>query len=200
MWTRTVFRKVCLSFVPANSALMYRFAKRYVDRYNNDNNADMKANGEVRFLQLYLPRCETVFDIGANVGDWTALALKFNPVAAIHCFEPSGSTFELLRSRGFPANVALNNIGLSSSRREAELFVSSNNSGMNSLYARDGLEGFEVACQVRQHIVLDTVDNYCRERRIQSIDLVKMDVEGHEMEICKGMSQMLGSGGCPIRS
>ena len=53
-----------LMLLPANRWL-YRFCKRYVDRYNGENNDDMATNGESRFIQDVLLQCSTVFDVGA---------------------------------------------------------------------------------------------------------------------------------------
>lgn len=42
-----------------------------------------------------------------------------------------------------------------------------------------------------EQVQIDTIDNYCYENQIQQIDLLKVDVEGHELEVFKGMSRML---------
>lgn len=141
-----------------------------------------------------LPQCETVFDIGANTGQWTAPALKINPTVKIHCFEPCKNTFEELLSQRFPANVICNNFGMSSRSGEAKIFVFDKCTAMNSLYAREGLDGFDLSTQHEENILLDTVDRYCLEHGIETVDLVKMDVEGHEIEVCRGMTRMLSSG------
>ena len=78
------------------TAFLYRVCKRYVDRYNSENNDNIHTNGEWCFMEFILPQCMIVFDVGANVGDWTALALEINPRLQIHCFEPSAVTFQRL--------------------------------------------------------------------------------------------------------
>jgi FkbM family methyltransferase len=193
-WLGQALKKTCLSLVPCNSSLIYRLAKRYVDAYNSENNSCIETNGELDFMQQYLPQCETVFDIGANIGQWTALALKINPNARVHCFEPSGNTFQRLLANRFPPNVVCNNFGMSSAPGEGELFVFDECNAMNSLYSREGLGGIRPSTRRREGIVLDTVDNYCLEHGIESIDLAKIDVEGHEIEVCKGMIRILKSG------
>src|SRR5256885_351109 len=107
---RRYLEKRLLSVVPAHNPTVYRLAKKYVDLYNGDNNSDMETNGEFSFMQRNLRKCETVFDIGANVGQWTALALRINPIASIHCFEPSRNTFQRLLANRFPTSVVCNNL------------------------------------------------------------------------------------------
>lgn len=157
----------------------------------------MATNGELRFMRSVLPRCVTVFDVGANVGDWTGLALSTpNLGLTIHCFEPSAATFQRLLARKFPPNVTRNNFGMSSAAGEMTLHVFENGSGINSLYWRTGLEdGWGLETQQREETVrLETIDSYCRQHSVQTIDFLKVDVEGHELEVFKGASEMLALG------
>src|SRR4051812_22174093 len=87
-----------VSLLPMNK-WFYKFCLRYVNWYDNDNNAEMRKNGEMHWLQEVLGSCRLVFDVGANVGDWTEIALRINPHLRVHCFEPSAATFERLKSR-----------------------------------------------------------------------------------------------------
>jgi hypothetical protein len=86
--------------IPAESSLLLRFALRYVDRYNGDNNSDPSTNGEEYFLRSelrkYSPR-GVVFDVGANVGEWTKYCLSVVPNLNMHTFEPSKITFKKLK-------------------------------------------------------------------------------------------------------
>ena len=43
-------------------------------------------------------------------------------------------------------------------------------------------------------IKLDTIDNFCSANGTHSIDLLKIDVEGHEMPVLTGAKRMLGEG------
>lgn len=163
-------------------------------------------------MYTILPQCTTVFDVGANVGDWTALALKINPNLQIHCFEPSAATFQRLHERDFKGSVKYINIGLSSAPGEATLYVFEHCAGTNSLYKRQGLEdGWGLkAQQHKETIRLTTLDAYCQRSGIQMIDFVKVDVEGHELEVIRGAEGMLKQrrikriqfeyGGCNIDS
>ena len=194
------------------SALCHRLCKAYVNFYSGDNNADISTNGELDLIRRVFPSSKVVFDIGANVGDWASLALSVNPNIALHCFEPSATTFTHLSSRTFPASVTRNNFGLSSTPGDAVLYVFGNGAGINSLYRRAGLEdGWGLASPTAHEPVhLETFDSYCAANRIDTVDFCKVDVEGHELEVFKGMSTSLNNrtvqlvqfeyGGCNIDS
>jgi FkbM family methyltransferase len=156
----------------------------------------MLTNGELRFMRDVLVECRTVFDVGANVGDWTALALGINPTLTVHCFEPSEATYQRLLARAFPGSVICNDFGLDSVRGERSLYVYEEGAGINTLYRREGLEDSHgLLPPERVEVVqLETVDSYCLERGIEEIDYLKADVEGHELEVFRGASRMLKAG------
>ena len=182
--------------VPADDEHLYRVCRRYVDRYNGENDNDIHSNGELRFMRQMLPHCQTVFDVGANVGKWAALALTINPTLNLHCFEPSQTIYQRLIANAFPPNVICNDFGFGSAPGQKALYVFEEGSGLNSLYKRQGLEdGWGLAPQQHTETVyLDTVDHYCQERKILEIDFLKVDVEGHELHVFKGASGMLTKG------
>ena len=88
----------------------------------------MQTNGEQHLLQKILPDCSVVFDVGANVGDWAALALRINPELNIYCFEPSVATYEKLKSRGLEGKLFLNNLGLGAVQEDRTLHIFSKGS------------------------------------------------------------------------
>ena len=152
-----------IKIIPRNPKI-YNFFKHYIDRYNGENNDNMIPNGEIRFLRRNIGNRSVLFDIGANVGQWTKFVLNFNKRLTIHCFEPSKYTFKKLINNNFPPNVICNNIGLSSAKKEEFIYINKNGSGLNSLYQRKGLyeHNWKIPQQQKEKIQLDTLENYCR--------------------------------------
>lgn len=170
------------------SSFIYRFCRRYVDHFNGDNNGDMHKNGELRWIREVIPQCATVFDVGANVGDWTELVLGINAHLTVHCFEPCAGTFQRLQKRNFGSAVVLNHAALGAHIGEAKMHVFGECAGTNSLYLRHGLKSEQRQYEI---IRMDTLDDYCERKDIGKIDLLKIDVEGHELSVLQGATHML---------
>jgi len=185
-----LFRRTLIRLLPRNHELPFRIGRKLVNLYSGDNDFDFNTNGELTVARAVLPHCRLVFDVGANVGDWIAMALEIQPGAQYHCFEPSGPTFRKLSSRPFPSNVNRNHFGLGNRAEERKLFVYGEAVGANSLYLRVGAPEQQGSEEV---VVIRTLDEYCAEKGIDGIDFVKIDVEGHELSVLQGASRMLGT-------
>jgi|tagenome__1003787_1003787.scaffolds.fasta_scaffold20844716_2 FkbM family methyltransferase len=147
-------------------------------------------NGEHRVLTIVgAEPANTVFDVGANVGEWTASALASFPDAQIHAFELVPDTAERL-ARRFRADprVVVNACGLDADAAEIEVTYYpsfSEGSGVN-----DAHPGFDAETRAARVVA---GDEYCRERGIESIDFLKIDVEGGEQRVLAGFDGMLGT-------
>lgn len=177
--------------VPSNR-VVYGFCKFYVDQFNGQNDSDMRRNGELRLMRELLPNCRTVLDVGANAGQWAQLALQINPRIELHCFEPNRAAFAVLSEAPLTASTVRNNVGIGEAPSVVEMHVFAPGSGMNSLYSRDGIDGLGNA--VRESVNLVALDDYCRERSIDHVDLLKLDVEGHELAALRGARELLEDG------
>ena len=177
-----------LSYRVPRSRLLYRICKLYVDNFHGDNNADMQINGELRFLRTVLEsagEAPVIFDVGANRGQWTEAVLAIRPKARAHCFEPARRAGKELIDRHFPSNVLCNLAGMGDAVGALRLYVNPGNSELSSVY------GFAANGGEPEEVPILTVDTYCREHGIASIDYLKIDVEGHELAVLKGARQML---------
>jgi FkbM family methyltransferase len=162
----------------------------YLDRRRGENDSDPRTNGEAVLLRRVAPRCGTVLDVGASVGDWAALVLSINPQVQLYCFEPSREAFERLIRRGLSGTVRIENVGLGANAGRARLYGGSG-SPLASVYRREGLSIESVPGEAPEEVGIDTLDSYCQRHDIERIDLLKLDVEGHELAVLEGASGLL---------
>jgi len=177
-----------IAALPAPSALS-RLLRLYVHTKAGENFGDMRINGEFRFLDAHGPACRILFDVGAHDGGWTQHALRVNPQARIHCFEPVRLHYERLLARGFPPQVTCNASGLSDVAGTAEIFTKS-----LSLHDRRSPGHDDPAEAASETIQLTTLEAYCATMGITEIDLLKVDTEGHDLAVLRGGARMIREG------
>lgn len=130
-----------------------------------------------------------LFDVGANTGQTIDDMRHVFPESEIHSFEPHGRIFSQLSSaHGHKARVHLNNVGLGSKPghlpfNEHPMSVFSSFLPINRQRWGDYSSTVEVP--------VTTLDSYCSDKRVASIDVLKLDTQGFEMEILKGANAML---------
>ncbi|WP_406439478.1 FkbM family methyltransferase [Streptomyces sp. NBC_00631] len=133
-------------------------------------------------------RSTTIADVGAHVGYFSMIAAHTNPKAKVHSFEPVDQIHARLsvnvRSNGVQ-NVKLYQAGVSSEPGWADISVRFSG---NLLSTGSTLEGGAAPDAQQKRIQLLTLDEVFAETRL---DLVKIDVEGHEMSVLRGARQVL---------
>lgn len=158
-------------------------------------------SGEIAALQLLRainhPK-PVIFDVGANVGKYTSFVINELPASSdyfIHAFEPSKTTFaSYIGTHGNNPKVLANNMGLSNTAGHATLYMDQQLSGLASLTKRQ-LDFYHIDHGALQETVqLSTIDSYCAAHDIPEIHLLKIDVEGHELDVLNGAHELLSAG------
>ena len=128
-------------------------------------------------------------DIGANVGDMTIKALKSYPQCQAICFEPVTQTFTTLTQNltDYAGRHTLFNLGLSNSQEKIDINIT-NFHGANSILPQSELHKkvtgvVEVA---KEQIQLVKLDEISKEFPSNKIDVMKIDVEGFELNVLQG--------------
>lgn len=131
----------------------------------------------------------TVFDVGANQGRMAERLLSTFQEAEVYAFEPAAKAFALLDEKA-SLNPRLHayHMALGSKSGRATLFLNENEE-MCTL--RDNqARGAAGETKIR----VETLDRFCGETaqlRNSTLDLLKLDTEGYEIEVLKGAEQLL---------
>jgi FkbM family methyltransferase len=152
-------------------------------------------SGERHFLRTYLsPRKRpTVVDVGANEGLFASAALAVNGSARVFAFEPHPLTYSrlALRSAGIESLTVVNAAcGSAPGQLLLYDYAGSTGTGHASLHAGVIKELHQGAST---HYTVDVIDldKFATDQEIAFIDLLKIDTEGHELEVLKGAKNLL---------
>jgi len=169
---------------------------------NNNNNANIEKNGELTFIKNFLKiksnkdrKKLLIFDVGANIGGYTDIIIKesnkLELSVFVHLFEPQKSLYAILQEKYKNLNnIHVNNFGLSDENAITHIFYDKEGSGLASLYKRK-LKHYKINFDKSEKILLKRADSYIQENELTHIDLVKVDVEGHELNVFWGFGEYL---------
>jgi len=131
----------------------------------------------------------TILDIGSNFGYYSLLSAGKFSSCKVHAFEPAPETFQRLVdniSLNSYKNIQVYNLGVSLNPGFFALYLANDdNSGMTSLSMPDSFSGREVEVEVVN------MDDFIKEKDIKNIDLVKIDVEGNELNVLRSMQSII---------
>ncbi len=167
-------------------------------------NADASLNGEERFIRDWSKsfaarnpgRPPVIFDVGANEGDFTAAMLAAQADCRVHCFEPNPKTYARLSARvGGDKRTIVNNLGMGDKPGSFTLYdyAGSEGSGHASFLPATFQDVYKSATQTVEAKV-GTLDDYIAEHAIETVDFLKVDVEGLEKAVLEGAAKTLAAG------
>ena len=165
---------------------------RSLNRLYENRNHDIYSNGEITVLKkIATTNPNIIIDAGANVGDYSILANQIMPACKIYAFEPVEATFQYLLSNIKDLkNVVPFKKGLFKENCELaiNLFASNEHS---SIY---DIEGLPIGSDQQQKIELIRGDDFIKDNQIDSIDFLKLDVEGAEYDALIGFENAIKHG------
>ncbi len=136
----------------------------------------------------FAPSC--IFDVGANVGQTVRQIVSVYPSVPVHAFEPVSATFESLRSAVEPLpQVAAHRLALGSRPGRAIMRAIPGNV-TNRILAEQPLHG------QTEEVEVTTGDLFCAAQGVAEIGILKIDAEGHDLEVLVGFRGMLAERRC----
>jgi FkbM family methyltransferase len=166
-WFRRLSRTIGLT------KILYPFV--YGKRY--ESKVEPKLNSSVKIGDI-------AWDIGANMGLYTKiLSTLVGEKGFVRAFEPHPKTFSKLKENIKNTNIEIHNIGFSA-KVEKVKFSDSNNHELNSIMDNSYTGKF-------LEVNITTIDKVIIEKNWRIPNVIKIDVEGYELDIIKGMNLTL---------
>src|SRR5581483_1279373 len=137
-----------------------------------------------------------VLDVGANEGQSATQFFELFPSARIYSFEPSSGAFQTLAGVA-RQNTRLTAVNKALGEHPGTLVLHENKMHQTNSFlpaASRSKEYFNtdvLACEKKTEVEVTTLDTFCSKESIEHIDLLKVDVQGFELNVLKGARTML---------
>lgn len=183
----------------------------YIQRVANAGPYQKKNLIRLRDLR---PQARTVIDVGANIGMNTIEYATW--AKEVHSFEPTTQTYDMLQRTVFMAQqqgnsakgwykteegvadttvtgkITMYPLALSSECGTSQIVIKKDNAGHNHLEnlhlpTRLGTQRKRPSNPPTEEVSLRTLDSY----NFTDVDIIKIDVEGHEFDVIKGAEQTI---------
>ena len=137
-----------------------------------------------------------IFDVGSHRGESIDYFIKLKDLKKIQSFEPQKDIFLVLKKKYKNNNkVILNQIALSQNENYKDFYINdlSSTSSFSRLNKKSLWLKIKNKILNKKNPIINkikirslTIDKFIKQKKIKKIDLLKIDTEGHELEVLKG--------------
>jgi FkbM family methyltransferase len=183
LFARTVFYKF--------NKLLYQLSVRGIGILNYESD---KLSGEEYFIEHHVSKIRNgvVFDVGANVGKYSKFIKRTNKDIDIFAFEPHPATYQKLVKNVEGVDIKTYNVGVGASEGSLYLYDYADKDGSShaSLY-KDVIEQIHKGQAIAHKVRIISLDAFVIEHNIERVGLLKIDTEGHELEVLRGFERCI---------
>lgn len=179
---------------PINLAL-FHISLRGMGILNYENTTNSGEHNLLHRLARIKPK--TIVEVGAHDGTDTITLHSMFPSAKIFAFEPHPGNYQKLKK----ATKELKNIkafesGLGSKSSRAVLWDHAIHASgsQHATLSRDVMRKIHNSKAIGVKVNITTLDNIAKENKISQIDFLKIDTEGHELEVLNGAKSLINKG------
>lgn len=189
-----IFNSLCRSeFLKSRLKIITDRALHAHDRFKFSY--DIRENGEYEFIKhvakVFRSSDFIFFDVGAHHGTYTSLILNLFKTYEGHLFEPTPASFSKLIERfSLDNNLTLNNLALSNFKGNTDFIIYPDDPTRNGLTGVGRELNFTsetLKCDVSKG------DDYSNKKKIERINLLKIDAEGHDFKVLQGFSDYISN-------
>lgn len=136
---------------------------------------------------------ETIIDIGSNKGQFILLIEKIYPNKNIYSFEPIKEMIDKQKKFfAYKNNIIFHNVALGSSTTLKEFLITTrmdSSSFLKIVSDKNKSKNYDIV--ENRNIQINTLDNLLINEKISHPVLIKIDVQGYELEVLRGANNLL---------
>jgi len=187
----------------------FLFARKVFNKFNKGlyylslrglgilNYESYKLSGEQAFIESYFSTIKegVVLDIGANIGNYSKNIFRISENITIYAFEPHPITYKKLTMSVVSKSFHSFNLAVGSKNSELQLYDYEDQDGSShaSIY-KEVIESIHKGRAIKHDVKVIRLDNFLQEHSIDRIDLLKIDTEGNELDVLKGLGNWIPDG------
>lgn len=156
-----------------------------ISSWENELRGSIQYN--VDLISSYLKNGDVYVDVGANTGLLTNMIIEKmgeKNLSKVILFEPVPYLAEECRKKFIGrSDIIVNEFALSDTTGETTILASNTNLGYNKIYK----DGMAIMSHEKYTIHCETFTTWAKENNIYEVDFVKIDAEGHDVNVIRGM-------------
>ena len=146
---------------------------------------------ELTLLKHFINHGDCCLDVGANIGHYTFMFEKLAGSENVYAFEPILNNY--IHLNGLFKNCHIHQIALSDENKMKKFKIPIINDIVFDTRGKldidivesneNGFRTFDVKCE--------TMDSFVKNKKLNKVDFIKIDVEGHELKVLEGAIKTL---------
>jgi len=139
---------------------------------------------------------ETIFDIGAHMGETVQYYRRLFPRSRIFAFEPNPELYRFCQQRfQEDKKVSIYRLAVAAENKQETMFINKDSATSSLKKSVDEAEKNwgRAVCQIvkTENVKVVTLDRFCGSIGVDVIHICKVDVQGHEIEVLRGAQGLL---------
>lgn len=135
-------------------------------------------------------KIDTVIDVGAYVGNVSQALQHLFPEAKIYAFDPIEENCKKIKEKDTLGKIIVENVAVSDKNGEAEFYINNYRPTSSLLPFENQFQTkFPLAKKVKVKVI--NLDTYFKNIKVKEMVLLKIDVQGTELQVLKGAKDLL---------